>query len=149
LISFKVDNLITSLLNYITFRATPHETEKRVFALTQIRLSMRDLDRKRKMNIRRRSLVRHRLPAFVEARYLFPSASPFPFSLYFPLFLFRLPPSGEDIDCGTSSAPCSLGYFVVTFTRANSSLLERLLLITVFSCYTADGKINIGRVSYI
>lgn len=42
------------------------------------------------MNIRRRSLVRRRLPAFVEARYLFPSAS---FSPYIQLFfLFRLPP---------------------------------------------------------
>lgn len=55
--------------------ARPRETEKRVFALTQIRLSMRDLDRKRKMNIRRRSPVRRRLPAFVEARYLSPSVS--------------------------------------------------------------------------
>lgn len=29
-------------------RVRPRETKKRVFALTQIRLSMRDLDRKRK-----------------------------------------------------------------------------------------------------
>lgn len=114
---------------------------------------MRDLDRKRKMNIRRRSLVRRRLPAFVEARYLFPSASLFPFSLHFPLFfLFRLPPSGEDIDYGTSSAPRSLGYLILTLARANSCLLGRLLLITAASAWAPKeltGELTRIRVSLI